>query len=55
MNYYPTRHDALKAHPGAIVRKLRMACAHVLANAGQYVAFDSPSTYAHWRKLGYVR
>ena len=53
MKYFTTRHEALKAFPNAIVRKILNY--HVNANAGQYVAFNKCSTYEAWKRCGHVR
>lgn len=53
MNYFPTRHAALKAFPNAIIRKVLNY--HVNARAGEYVVFTDCTTYEDWQRCGHVR
>jgi hypothetical protein len=55
MNYFSTRYEAQKAFPNAIIRKIKISVAHVVANAGQFVVFNDYTTYDQWRSLGYVK
>ena len=53
MNYFPTRYDAKKAFPNAIIRKVINY--HVNARAGEYVVFNDFTTYEDWKRCGHVK
>lgn len=53
MNYFYTRHEAKKAFPNAIVRKVLNF--HVNAQAGMYVIFNDWITYEDWKRAGHVK
>jgi hypothetical protein len=55
MYYFDSRYQALRSFPNAIVRKIKISVAHVVANAGQYVVFNDYTTYEQWKSLGYVK